>query len=203
MDTTNEPSRADENRHPHTSLPHRFKQPPIETLLKLGPLALLAGQWTGAGFNVIWPPTIPEIRRPKPNAFFNLTKLSKHSPSISSTALSPIAAWPISPISPSTACTIFRKSGTTTLISRAFRMLARICTSSPGCFSMYQPAEGQTMRLKRPSKIQTMRTLETSILPLRRSTLRESSRPHLQISCGWPPFLTGSLCVCRGKCRIP
>ncbi len=51
-------SRADENRHhkPHTSLPHRFKQPPIETLLNLGSLALLAGQWVGTGFNVIWRP---------------------------------------------------------------------------------------------------------------------------------------------------
>ncbi|MGC2529025.1 MAG: heme-binding protein [Candidatus Acidiferrum sp.] len=56
MNTQDDSSRAEENKQPHTSLPHRFKQPPIETLLNLGPLALLAGQWVGTGFNVIWRP---------------------------------------------------------------------------------------------------------------------------------------------------
>lgn len=41
---------------PVTSYPRRVKQPPIETLLNLGPLALLAGRWVGTGFNVIWRP---------------------------------------------------------------------------------------------------------------------------------------------------
>jgi hypothetical protein len=41
---------------PVTSYPRRVKQPPIETLLNLGPLALLAGHWVGRGFNTIWRP---------------------------------------------------------------------------------------------------------------------------------------------------
>ncbi len=46
------------NRQPRpvTSYPRRIKQPPIETLLNLGPLALLAGHWAGTGFNTIWRP---------------------------------------------------------------------------------------------------------------------------------------------------
>lgn len=43
-------------RKPVTSYPRRVKQPPIETLLNLGPLALLAGHWVGTGFNTIWRP---------------------------------------------------------------------------------------------------------------------------------------------------
>lgn len=49
-------SHADRQREPVTSYPRRVKQPPIDTLLNLGPLALLAGQWAGTGFNVIWRP---------------------------------------------------------------------------------------------------------------------------------------------------
>ena len=41
---------------PATSYPRRVPQPPIETLLNLGPLALLGGRWKGDGFNVIWRP---------------------------------------------------------------------------------------------------------------------------------------------------
>jgi hypothetical protein len=43
-------------RKPVTSYPRRVKQPPIETLLHLGPLAHLAGHWVGSGFNTIWRP---------------------------------------------------------------------------------------------------------------------------------------------------
>lgn len=38
------------------SYPRRFPQPPIQTLINLGPIALLSGSWTGTGFNVIWRP---------------------------------------------------------------------------------------------------------------------------------------------------
>jgi hypothetical protein len=47
---------TDRQRKPVTSYPRRVKQPPIETLLNLGPLALLAGHWVGTGFNTIWRP---------------------------------------------------------------------------------------------------------------------------------------------------
>jgi hypothetical protein len=47
---------AHRQRKPITSYPRRFPQPPIETLLNLGPIALLAGHWNGTGFNVIWRP---------------------------------------------------------------------------------------------------------------------------------------------------
>lgn len=46
----------DRQREPVTSYPRRVKQPPIDTLLNLGPLALLAGHWVGSGFNTIWRP---------------------------------------------------------------------------------------------------------------------------------------------------
>jgi hypothetical protein len=37
-------------------VPPRFQQGPITTALQLGPLAALAGTWTGNGFNAIWRP---------------------------------------------------------------------------------------------------------------------------------------------------
>lgn len=49
------PTKARTDR-PVTSYPRRVKQPPIEMLLNLGPLAPLAGQWIGTGFNSIWRP---------------------------------------------------------------------------------------------------------------------------------------------------
>lgn len=58
MTAQNDSPRTEDDRHPqpHISLPHRFKQPPLETLVSLGPLALLAGKWIGTGFNVMWRP---------------------------------------------------------------------------------------------------------------------------------------------------
>ncbi len=44
------------NDKPYTSYPRRVPQLPLETLLNLGPLALLAGHWIGTGFNTIWRP---------------------------------------------------------------------------------------------------------------------------------------------------
>jgi hypothetical protein len=44
------------DRKPVTSYPRRVRQSPIDTLLNLGPLALLSGRWVGTGFNVIWRP---------------------------------------------------------------------------------------------------------------------------------------------------
>jgi hypothetical protein len=51
-----EKDHVNRQRKPVTSYPRRVKQPPIETLLNLGPLALLAGHWVGTGFNTIWRP---------------------------------------------------------------------------------------------------------------------------------------------------
>jgi hypothetical protein len=44
----------------NTGLPARFQQGPITTALQLGPLAPLAGQWKGHGFNVMWRPDNPQ-----------------------------------------------------------------------------------------------------------------------------------------------
>jgi hypothetical protein len=41
-------------------VPPRFQQGPMTTALNLGPLAFLAGTWTGPGFNAIWRPDNPE-----------------------------------------------------------------------------------------------------------------------------------------------
>jgi hypothetical protein len=43
-----------------SSAPPRFQQGPLTTALQLGPLAFLAGSWTGPGFNAIWRPDNPE-----------------------------------------------------------------------------------------------------------------------------------------------
>jgi len=43
-----------------TFVPPRFQQGPITTALNLGPLAPLAGTWTGNGFNEIWRPDNPQ-----------------------------------------------------------------------------------------------------------------------------------------------
>jgi hypothetical protein len=43
-------------------VPPRFQQGPMTTALNLGPLAFLAGSWTGPGFNAIWRPDNPESR---------------------------------------------------------------------------------------------------------------------------------------------
>jgi hypothetical protein len=75
-----------EHKHPQpepvTSYPRRVKQPPIETLLNLGPLALLAGHWVGIGFNTIWRPdnlSDPAlVGAPKPQRrFLQLNKTSE------------------------------------------------------------------------------------------------------------------------------
>ncbi len=41
-------------------VPPRFQQGAIATALQLGPLASLAGTWTGSGFNAIWRPDNPQ-----------------------------------------------------------------------------------------------------------------------------------------------
>ncbi len=41
-------------------VPPRFQQGPITTAMNLGPLASLAGNWRGTGFNAIWRPDNPE-----------------------------------------------------------------------------------------------------------------------------------------------
>jgi hypothetical protein len=43
-----------------SSVPPRFQQGPITTALQLGPLAPLAGNWKGRGFNVMWRPDNPQ-----------------------------------------------------------------------------------------------------------------------------------------------
>jgi hypothetical protein len=43
-------------------VPPRFQQGPATTALQLGPLAFLAGSWSGPGFNAIWRPDNPQSR---------------------------------------------------------------------------------------------------------------------------------------------
>jgi hypothetical protein len=43
-----------------SSVPPRFQQGPLTTAVDLGPLAPLAGNWKGRGFNVMWRPDNPD-----------------------------------------------------------------------------------------------------------------------------------------------
>jgi hypothetical protein len=47
-------------KHMGGSVPPRFQQGPITTAMQLGPLAPLAGNWKGNGFNTIWRPDNPQ-----------------------------------------------------------------------------------------------------------------------------------------------
>jgi hypothetical protein len=48
------------NPRPDGPTPPRFQQGPLTTALQLGPLAFLAGSWSGPGFNAIWRPDNPK-----------------------------------------------------------------------------------------------------------------------------------------------
>jgi hypothetical protein len=67
----------DQRQKPVTSYPRRIKQPPIETLLNLGPLALLAGDWVGTGFNTIWRPDNTGDPNFKVRRFLQLNRTSE------------------------------------------------------------------------------------------------------------------------------
>jgi hypothetical protein len=76
-DQRSRPEHTHRQPKPVTSYPRRVKQPPIETLLNLGPLALLAGDWVGTGFNTIWRPDNTGDPNFKVRRFLQLNRTSE------------------------------------------------------------------------------------------------------------------------------